>query len=341
MDACRWATQSVPGAPYVTDLAFIDNYHTRYVVHGDDITADADGNDCYRFCKEAGRFLVVRRTPGISTTDLVGRMLVQRSLEEYAELQSYHVRSVTAVLEGTEACVSGSGPELHARIKAYATDASGLAPGVPVLHYNGGKSWDVLASGPAALPGQRIVYVDGGWDLFCSGHIAFLQAVGEAEIERARKEGWFSDEKRQQRQAAHGEDYSPVYLMAGVLSDADVHRLKGGAYPIMSIFERGLCVLQCRVSNSSKSSFSQPIFPKSILRANSANTDLSIAYFSINLIHSPPSVTRLSFFIDLTRPTRHAFRNKSRRSLPWPDFRNDSSPCIQRGTSSRYLSPDP
>lgn len=36
----------------------------------------ADGTDCYHMVKEADRYKEVSRTAGISTTDLVGRMLL-------------------------------------------------------------------------------------------------------------------------------------------------------------------------------------------------------------------------------------------------------------------------
>jgi ethanolamine-phosphate cytidylyltransferase len=75
VEACRFATGVVPHAPYVTSLPWISHYGCRYVTHGDDITSDASGEDCYRFVKRAGRMKIVKRTEGISTTDLVGRML--------------------------------------------------------------------------------------------------------------------------------------------------------------------------------------------------------------------------------------------------------------------------
>ena len=58
----------VPHAPYVTEESWIDRYGCKYVVHGDDISTDADGRDCYEGVKKAGRFLVCKRTEGISTT---------------------------------------------------------------------------------------------------------------------------------------------------------------------------------------------------------------------------------------------------------------------------------
>ena len=68
MEACKWTDEVVPYAPYVTEEPWIDRYGCQFVVHGDDITTDADGKDCYEEVKKAGRFLVCKRTEGISTT---------------------------------------------------------------------------------------------------------------------------------------------------------------------------------------------------------------------------------------------------------------------------------
>ena len=92
-----------------------------------------------------------------------------------------------------------------------------------------------LFEGPTPKPDQRVVYVDGGFDLFSSGHIEFLRLVVEVEEKKAAEKGW-------------NKDYSPVYVVAGVHDDEVINHWKGVNYPIMNIFERGLCVLQCRVS---------------------------------------------------------------------------------------------
>lgn len=42
----------------------------------DDITLTVDGKDTYEEVKCAGRYRECRRTQGVSTTDLVGRMLL-------------------------------------------------------------------------------------------------------------------------------------------------------------------------------------------------------------------------------------------------------------------------
>ena len=227
VEACRWSTRCVPDAPYVTSLPWISHYGCRYVVHGDDITSDAGGEDCYRFVKAAGRFLVVKRTPGISTTDLVGRMLLCT--------KTHFIRSLTDELAGRsdgkpDAERVAAGAEMLQRIRDYATDETALQPGADVWTWGSGPSlnaaadpgvFEKLIAGVGPKPGQRIVYVDGGFDLFSSGHIEFLKRVNKAEKGKA-------------------------YVVAGVHNDNVINHWKGLNYPIMNIYERGLCVLQCR-----------------------------------------------------------------------------------------------
>jgi len=291
VEACRWATKAIPKAPYVTSLPWITHYGCWYVVHGDDITSDSNGEDCYRFVKAAGRFKVVKRTPGISTTDLVGRMLLCT--------KTHFINSLEKVLAGEEGPGGPlerekTGQAMLQRIKDYATDATGLAPGCDVWYWQASRPAKVrrttqsstvprsptetrrpslgehrqsshqhhrhsavkeekgkfvkLVEGKGARPGQSVVYVDGGWDLFSSGHIEFLRLVTQSEENAARERGWYTDEAKQQRIDGTGEDYGPVFVVAGIHDDDVINTWKGINYPIMNIFERGLCVLQCKVS---------------------------------------------------------------------------------------------
>lgn len=73
--ACKWADEVVPDAPYVTDLAIMDQYGCEVCVHGDDQVTCKDGGDVYQAVKQAGRFVQVKRTPSISTTELLDRMM--------------------------------------------------------------------------------------------------------------------------------------------------------------------------------------------------------------------------------------------------------------------------
>ncbi|KAE8454093.1 hypothetical protein EG329_007871 [Mollisiaceae sp. DMI_Dod_QoI] len=258
VDACRWVTQPVPNAPYVTTLPWISHFGCKYVVHGDDITSDSSGEDCYRYVKAAGRFKVVKRTPSISTTDLVGRMLLCT--------RTHFIKSLTRVLageegSGTETERKAEGAALTERMKMYATDDTGLNPGASVWFWTASIEareadteeergvFSNLCQGSPPKPGQRVVYVDGGFDLFSPGHIEFLRQVIKAEEKLGADEGWYSKEAIEER-VGKGEDYGPVYVVAGVHDDEVINHWKGVNYPIMNIYERGLCVLQCKYINA-------------------------------------------------------------------------------------------
>ena len=239
----------------MTSLPWISHYGCHYVVHGDDITSDSSGEDCYRFVKAAGRFLVVKRTPGISTTDLVGRMLLCT--------KGHFIKNLHRVLAGEEGAGSmeerrSLGEEMAQRIEDYAVDETGLQPGPMVWSWGPSHSDNMngtedpgqctkMVSGKAPKPGQRVIYLDGGFDLFSSGHIEFLRQVTLAEESLGRKRGWYSETNTHHRISRSGEDYPPAYIVAGVHDDEVINQFKGMNYPIMNIFERGLCVLQCRV----------------------------------------------------------------------------------------------
>ncbi|KAF2872353.1 ethanolamine-phosphate cytidylyltransferas-like protein [Massariosphaeria phaeospora] len=277
VEACRWTTKAVPKAPYVTSLPWITHYGCWFVVHGDDITSDSNGQDCYRYVKAAGRFKVVKRTPGISTTDLVGRMLLCT--------RSHFIQSLEKRLSGDEgpggeAERRETGEAMLQRIRDYATDGTGLAPGCDVWYWHASRpvkvrrtttgerprtarqessnnplvapvkeekgKFEKLVEGNGVKPGQSVVYVDGGWDLFSSGHIEFLRLVTQTEEDAAKERGWYSEEAIQGRIDQTGADYGPVFLVAGIHDDEVINHWKGINFPIMNIFERGLCVLQCK-----------------------------------------------------------------------------------------------
>ena len=278
VNACRFSTLCVPHAPYVTSLPWISHYGCQYVVHGDDITSDASGEDCYRFVKKAGRMKIVKRTPGISTTDLVGRMLLCT--------KSHFIKNLTDLLAGKEGKGSeeervACGKAAETRIREYAAAPNGLEPYVQVWSFkskhrpmerrrssmrseisvgssssnghaqgSGKGTFSSLVDGHGPKPGQRIVYVDGGFDLFSSGHISFLKTVAELEDIIGHERGWFEASATSQRIEEHGADYGPAYIIAGLHDDEVINFYKGINYPIMNILERGLCITQCKYIHS-------------------------------------------------------------------------------------------
>lgn len=211
VDACKWLTQSVPGAPYVTDPKVMDDYGCKYVVHGDDITTDANGEDCYQVVKDLGKFVVVKRTPNISTTDLVGRMLLMSTSHHYNPIDK-HFKALHPLCKDQEKID---------KFAAYASDELGLKKNSAVYAYAGDELITLVEPSETKLKQyQSIVYIDGGFDLFNPGHIEALKIVKEKAGTSA--------------------------VIVGLHDDAALNQNKGLNYPIMNLFERSLCVLQCR-----------------------------------------------------------------------------------------------
>ncbi|CAD7697808.1 unnamed protein product [Ostreobium quekettii] len=74
---CRWVDQIVKDAPWVVTPEFIEKYKIDYVAHDDLPYGDASGqaSDVYDFVKKSGKFKATKRTDGVSTSDLILRII--------------------------------------------------------------------------------------------------------------------------------------------------------------------------------------------------------------------------------------------------------------------------
>ncbi|KAF3657458.1 Choline-phosphate cytidylyltransferase 1 [Capsicum annuum] len=73
----RWVDEVIPDAPWVVTPEFIEKHQIDYVAHDALPYADASGagNDVYEYVKSIGKFLETKRTDGISTSDLIMRIV--------------------------------------------------------------------------------------------------------------------------------------------------------------------------------------------------------------------------------------------------------------------------
>ncbi len=159
--ACKWTDMVVPNAPYYTDVEMIKFYNCDFCVHGDDITTTANGVDCYQACKDANMYQEVPRTQGISTTELLGRILLlskehhrrsEANLEDFKLEENLHreyKKHVEPFLSPTKKYVSSFLPTTKRIIQ--------------------------FSSNKDPKPTDKIVYTDGDFDMFHIGHITFLE----------------------------------------------------------------------------------------------------------------------------------------------------------------------
>ncbi|KAJ8759825.1 hypothetical protein K2173_009926 [Erythroxylum novogranatense] len=74
---CKWVDEVIPDAPWVVTQEFLDKHNIDYVAHDALPYADASGagKDVYEFVKKVGRFKETKRTDGISTSDIIMRIV--------------------------------------------------------------------------------------------------------------------------------------------------------------------------------------------------------------------------------------------------------------------------
>mmetsp|Transcript_20478 Transcript_20478/g.23627 ORF Transcript_20478/g.23627 Transcript_20478/m.23627 type:complete len:429 (-) Transcript_20478:177-1463(-) len=188
--ACKWGDEIANNKiPYNPTIALIDELNCQNVAHGDDLAPGADGVDSYYEIKQAKRMKIFKRTEGISTTDILGRLLRIAKIEAAKE-------------SGTEK--PEHDPEEHKEtIRA------------PVKFLQTARRLKAFVTGKAPTPEDKIVYVDGSFDLIHIGHVRFLK--------KAKELG--------------------TYLIVGVHDDETIARRKGSHYPVLSLQERILAVL--------------------------------------------------------------------------------------------------
>ncbi|XP_010553187.1 PREDICTED: ethanolamine-phosphate cytidylyltransferase [Tarenaya hassleriana] len=165
--AVKWVDEVIPDAPYAITEDFMrrlfDEYQIDYIIHGDDPCVLPDGTDAYALAKKAGRYKQIKRTEGVSSTDIVGRMLLcvrERSINDshnHSSLQRQFSHGHTPKFED-------GGSPAGTRVSHF------LPTSRRIVQFSNGK-------GPG--PDAHIIYIDGAFDLFHAGHVEILRVARE------------------------------------------------------------------------------------------------------------------------------------------------------------------
>jgi choline-phosphate cytidylyltransferase len=72
---CKWVDEVLCPCPWVIELDFLEKNNIHYVAHDDAPYGSAGQEDIYKAIKEAGKFRATQRTEGISTSDIILRII--------------------------------------------------------------------------------------------------------------------------------------------------------------------------------------------------------------------------------------------------------------------------
>lgn len=138
--ATKWVDEILVGLPYVCiTTAMADALKVDWVVHGDDLPVCKDGGGMYADVIDGGRFQVVKRTRGISTTIILQRLLGEQATD------GVRADRFGSVLATAGLFASFSAPADPKRARADLAGAS------------------------------KVVYVPGVFDLLHEGHVELLE----------------------------------------------------------------------------------------------------------------------------------------------------------------------
>jgi cytidyltransferase-like protein len=81
IEACRYVDEVVPDAPFEVTENFLNKHAIAKVVHGDDLTPEG-AESIYGPAVAGGRMVYVQRAAGISTSELIRRVLDAAPFDE-------------------------------------------------------------------------------------------------------------------------------------------------------------------------------------------------------------------------------------------------------------------
>jgi len=195
--ACKWVDEVVIDTPYSPTISLLDDLNIDYCIRGDDPCFNENGEDAYGEIKKANRFKMFKRTEGISTTEIIGRLLTLSKSTKLPMLKEINSAiSTNELINQSEEEIFKKGPVVSAFLTT---------------------GWRLQEFSNHRFPKEtdKIIYIDGAFDILHGGHIETLKKAKELGN----------------------------YLYVGVHDDATVNKHRGKNYPILNMQERVLNLL--------------------------------------------------------------------------------------------------
>mmetsp|Transcript_28802 Transcript_28802/g.90775 ORF Transcript_28802/g.90775 Transcript_28802/m.90775 type:complete len:437 (-) Transcript_28802:276-1586(-) len=263
LEHIKWIDEILHDVPYSPEIATLERARADFCVHGDDMPVNAQGVCAYDEMKRAGRLRIVKRTEGVSTTDIIGRLLTlcrdQHSTEHaWSRLPSPSTGLRLGSDDAIEHCARvrcgpGALEEAHALAGELAARYRMSAVDLQRLKDSLGVASESLAEGGAAAPAHD----EDSSSLRTSAAVQLLASTRRiTEFSSARQP---TDEDRvvyvrgsfDMFHVGHAEFLKDAralgtFLLVGINEDLVVSRAKGPHMPVMSLNERVLNVCACK-----------------------------------------------------------------------------------------------
>lgn len=108
---CKWVDEVVEDAPWTVDQAFLDEHQIDYVAHDEEPYVSAGSDDVYAYVKSIGAFLPTKRTNGVSTSELLQRIVEGYREGDYdSKFIKLGLPELCSTRAGSEAGTHGSKP---------------------------------------------------------------------------------------------------------------------------------------------------------------------------------------------------------------------------------------
>lgn len=160
--ACKWADIVVEDTPYTPTLALINELGIDYCSHGDDIPYNEKGECAYDEMIKAGKFKIFKRTEGVSTTEIIGRLLsCSKEIKKKSDYEENMTsKEIVMELSKLEEYQSKKKPMM----------SSFLATSHRIAEFSNNKT---------PKDNDKIIYIDGAFDILHIGHIETLKKAKE------------------------------------------------------------------------------------------------------------------------------------------------------------------